>query len=175
MNCDGVKKVERYNIYFSKYDTIAKEYVRYIKVLVTDDVYLDFKKLTLSPTERIDKVVFVRPALSQERIDKLWEEKGYYKINDTTWVKRLSEGENTQSKTDDEQFMYLYLEHKSGRVERHLITCFYGLQFGDSDIMTYKTLGEQRKLDMFFPSCLLEYQISCCPLEDFEKKIKEQY
>jgi hypothetical protein len=69
-----------------------------------------------------------------------------------------------------DNFMYLYLLYKSGRVERHIITSVYGLQFKDSDIVTYQKLGEKFKLDMFCLSSLLEYQISCYPIEEFENR-----
>lgn len=99
----------------------------------------------------------------------------FYKVDCGRCSDCFARNEAKKLYKDNPIFMYLYLVYKSGRIERHLITCIYGLQFKDPDIVTYKRLGEQRKLDMFFPSCLLEYQISCCPLEDFEKKIKEQY
>lgn len=76
---------------------------------------------------------------------------------------------------DNSNFMYLYLLYKSGRIERHLITSVYGLLFKDSDIVSYQRLGEKRKLDMFCLSCLNEYQISCCPIEEYEKQLKEQF
>ena len=75
----------RYNIYYTKYNIIANDYIPYIKVVYTDDIYHEVGKMICTSLEKIDSIRYNKPKASIEDCEKLWSEGGYIKISDNIW------------------------------------------------------------------------------------------
>lgn len=75
----------RYNIYYTKYNIIANDYIPYIKVVYTDDIYHEVGKMICTSLEKIDSIRYTKPKSSIEDCEKLWSEGGYIKISDNIW------------------------------------------------------------------------------------------
>lgn len=75
----------RYNIYYTKYNIIANDYIPYIKVVCTDDIYHEIGKIICTSLEKIDSIRYSKPKASIEDCEKLWEKDGYIKIRDNFW------------------------------------------------------------------------------------------
>lgn len=75
----------RYNIYYTKYNIIANDYIPYIKVVYTDDIYHEVGKMICTSLEKIDSIRYTSPKASVEHCEKLWSEDGYIKISDNIW------------------------------------------------------------------------------------------
>ena len=86
----------RYNIYYRKYNIFANDYIPYIKIVETDDVYHEIGKMICTSLEKIESIRYTQPRASREDCEKLWTESGYIQINDKIW--RLSEDEYKKRK-----------------------------------------------------------------------------
>lgn len=86
----------RYNIYYTQYNIIANDYIPYIRVIETDDVYHEIGKMICTSLEKIESIRYTQPRASREDCEKLWTESGYIQINDKLW--RLSEAEYKKRK-----------------------------------------------------------------------------
>lgn len=75
----------RYNIYYRKYNIIANDYIPYIKIVETDDIYHEVGKIICNSLERIENIRYTQPRASQEQCEELWLRSGYKKITDTLW------------------------------------------------------------------------------------------
>lgn len=75
----------RYNIYYTKYNILARDYIPYVKVVDTDDIYHEVGKMICTSLEKIDTIRYTQPKASQEDCEKLWTESGYQKIFDNLW------------------------------------------------------------------------------------------
>lgn len=79
--------MKRYNIYYTKFNIIARDYIPYIKVVYTDDVYHVIGEMICTSLEKIDRIRYTKPQASEEDCEKLWTESGYIKISDCLWRK----------------------------------------------------------------------------------------
>ena len=79
-------EVARYNIYFTKYSILANAYVKYIQVVVTDDIYREIGKLICTTLERIASVRYVKAVASREDCARFWTEAGYHEISCGFWA-----------------------------------------------------------------------------------------
>ena len=87
-----VKDKKRYNIYYQKYNIIARDYIPYIKVVETTDVYHEIGKMICNSIEEIKNIRYTEPKASKEKIEAYWIEKGYRQIdNSNYWVKDQKE------------------------------------------------------------------------------------
>ena len=77
--------MKRYNIYYTKYNIIANDYIPYIKVVYTDDIYHEVGKMICTSLEKIDRVRYTAPKASIEACEELWAKDGYIKICDNFW------------------------------------------------------------------------------------------
>ena len=75
----------RYNIYYTKYNIIANDYIPYIKVIYTDDIYHEVGKMICTSLEKIDSIRYTQPRASVEDCEKLWSEDGYINIGNNIW------------------------------------------------------------------------------------------
>ena len=82
--------MKRYNIYYTKYNFFVHDYVPYIKVVETDDIYHEVGKLICKSIEKIDNIRYIESYVTLEACEKLWLESGYRKLSRDTWVKDLS-------------------------------------------------------------------------------------
>ena len=80
--------MERYNIYYTKYNIIANDYIPYIKVVFTDDIYHEVGKLVCTSIEKIDRISYTQPRASIEACEQYWLEAGYEKLSDSLWVSK---------------------------------------------------------------------------------------
>lgn len=78
--------MERYNIYYKKYSILANDYIDYIKIVYTDDIYHEIGLLICSSMEHINEIRYTKPSASIEECEKLWVESGYKKLSETLWV-----------------------------------------------------------------------------------------
>ena len=78
--------MERYNIYYRKYSIIANDYVLYVRVVNTDDIYHEIGKMICTSIERIESISYTKPKASQEECEKCWENNGYRKLSPNTWI-----------------------------------------------------------------------------------------
>ena len=83
----------KYNIYFRKYNIIARDYVQYIKVVETHDIYHEIGKLICQSIERIENIGYTLPATSLEECEKYWIERGYEKVANNLWAKFKNDNE----------------------------------------------------------------------------------
>lgn len=79
-------EMKRYNIYYSKYNIIANDYIPYVKVVYTDDIYHEIGKMICTSMEKIESISYTEPKVSQEDCEKLWAEGGYRKLTDNIWI-----------------------------------------------------------------------------------------
>lgn len=86
----------RYHIYYRKYNIFANDYIPYIRIVETDDIYHEIGKMICTSLEKIESIRYTKPTASKEECEKLWTEGGYEKINDKLW--RLSEAEYKKRK-----------------------------------------------------------------------------
>ena len=77
--------MKRYNIYYKKYNIIARDYIPHISVLETDDIYHEIGKLIANSLESIKNINYCEAEAPIDVYDKLWQQHGYRKINETTW------------------------------------------------------------------------------------------
>ena len=78
--------MKRYNIYYRKYNIFANDYVPYVKVVNTTDIYHEIGKMICTSIERIERISYTEPIASQQDCEKLWEEQGYRKLTNDIWV-----------------------------------------------------------------------------------------
>ena len=81
--------MERYHIYYRKYNIFANDYIPYIKIIYTDDIYHEIGKMICTSLEKIESIRYTKPKASKEDCEKLWTERGYQKVDDKLW--RLSD------------------------------------------------------------------------------------
>lgn len=78
--------MERYNIYYTRYNILARGYVPYIRVVYTDDIYHEIGKLVCTSIEKITSISYTRPKASIEDCAQYWLSEGYEKLSDTLWM-----------------------------------------------------------------------------------------
>lgn len=93
------QSVTRYHIYYRQYNIFANDYIPYIKIVETDDIYHEIGKMICTSLEEIENIRYTQPRASQEDCEKLWTEGGYEKITDTLW--RISEAEYRKRKENE--------------------------------------------------------------------------
>ena len=76
----------RYNIYYRKYNILANDYVPYVRVVYTDDIYHEIGKIICTSLERIEHIRYTEPKASQEECEKYWAESGYRKLCENIWI-----------------------------------------------------------------------------------------
>ena len=85
----------RYNIYYRKYNILARDYVPYIKVVETDDIYHEIGKMSCTSLEKIESISYTKPTASREECEKYWTERGYEKLSNNLWMMTKKEQEET--------------------------------------------------------------------------------
>ena len=84
------KEVKRYNIYYKKFCIIARDYIPYIKVVYTNDVYHEIGKMICNSLEEIRNIRYTEPKASVEKIEEYWKERGYRQLDKSHWVKEIA-------------------------------------------------------------------------------------
>ncbi|MBP3308250.1 MAG: hypothetical protein J6L90_02300 [Clostridia bacterium] len=81
------KPKERYNIYYHKYSIMANDYIMYIKVVETEDIYHEIGKIISQSLEHIKRIRWTKPKATREECEKLWLEDGYERLgsSDRWW------------------------------------------------------------------------------------------
>lgn len=79
--------VKRYNIYYQKYNIIANDYIFYIKVVETEDIYHEIGKMICNSIEAIKNIRYTEPKASREACEELWRQSGYKQIDKNHWYK----------------------------------------------------------------------------------------
>ena len=77
--------MERYNIYYQRYNILARDYIPYVRFVDTKDVYHEIGKMICTTLEEMKNIRYTKPKATHEECAKLWEEKGYKKISEDTW------------------------------------------------------------------------------------------
>ncbi len=72
--------MKRYNIYYQKYCIIANDYLSYVEVVETEDIYHEIGKKICTSLERIKNIRYTEPTASKEDCEKLWLDNGYRRI-----------------------------------------------------------------------------------------------
>ena len=75
----------RYNIYYTKYNIIARDYIPYIQVVYTDDIYHEVGKLICTSIEEIKRISYTKPNASEEECERYWVKEGYVKVLKNLW------------------------------------------------------------------------------------------
>lgn len=78
--------MKRYNIYYCKYNIIANDYIPYVKVVYTDDIYHEIGKMICTSIERIESISYTEPRASTEDCEKYWAGSGYKKLSENIWI-----------------------------------------------------------------------------------------
>lgn len=86
--------MKRYNIYYKKYNIFANDYIPYIRVVETDDVYHEIGKMICNSIEAIKSIRYTEPRGSREDLEQLWREEGFEQIDKNNWVKDKKEQDN---------------------------------------------------------------------------------
>ena len=71
------KEVKRYNVYYTKYNIFANDYVPYIRVVETDDIFHYVGKMLYTTFEKIERIRWTQPKASREDCMNLWLSNGY--------------------------------------------------------------------------------------------------
>ena len=85
--------MKRYNIYYRKYSIIANDFIPFVKVVNTDDIYHEIGKMICTSLEKIERISYTEPKVSQEECEKLWTDAGYRKLSYNIWI---SDGERRE-------------------------------------------------------------------------------
>ena len=75
----------RYNIYYTKYNILARDYIPYIKVVYTDDIYHEVGKIICTSMEKIERISYTKPMVSEEECERYWAEEGYVQALENLW------------------------------------------------------------------------------------------
>jgi len=75
----------RYNIYYHRYNIIARDYIPYVRVVETEDIYHEIGKMICTTLEEMKHIRYTKPKATHEECVQLWEDKHYVKISDDTW------------------------------------------------------------------------------------------
>lgn len=78
--------MKRYNLYYRKYNIMANDYISYVKIVYTDDIYHEIGKMICTSLEKIENIRYTEPRVSQERLEQFWTEEGYSKLTDDLWA-----------------------------------------------------------------------------------------
>ena len=84
--------MERYNIYYSRYNIIANDYIPYIRVVETSDVYHEIGEMICTSLAKITDIRYTQPKATREECEKFFEEHGYRKLGENLWIKELQNG-----------------------------------------------------------------------------------
>lgn len=76
----------RCNIYYNKYNIVAKAYIPHIKVVETEDVYHEIGMLICRSIERIKNIRYTTPKASRKECEEFWEKHGYRKLTEDLWI-----------------------------------------------------------------------------------------
>lgn len=76
----------RYNIYYTRYNILARDYIPYIKVVYTDDIYHEIGKMVCTSIEKITSIHYTKPKATVEECESYWLDEGYKKISDNLWM-----------------------------------------------------------------------------------------
>ena len=76
---------KRYNLYYSKYNILARGYVRYVEVIESTDIYHEIGKKICSTLEHIKRISYTEPKATREECEELWLQGGYEKISTNLW------------------------------------------------------------------------------------------
>ena len=76
---------KRYNLYYSKYNILARGYVRYVKIIQTADTYHEIGKMICTSMEHIKRISYTEPKATHEQCEELWLKSGYEKIDNNLW------------------------------------------------------------------------------------------
>ena len=83
---------KRYNIYYTKYNVFANDYIPYIKIVETTDIYHEIGKMICTSFEKIDSIRYTESKASREDLEKLWLESNYIKIGENLWRQEKRHG-----------------------------------------------------------------------------------
>ena len=75
------KEIKRYNVYYTKYNIFANDYVPYIRVVETDDIFHYVGKMFYQTLEKIGCIRWTEPKASREECEKMWIAEGYSKLD----------------------------------------------------------------------------------------------
>ena len=85
-------KKQRYIIYYRKYNIFGNCYLRYIRVVETEDIYHIIGKMICTTLEKIEQIWYSAAKLSLEKYEAHWTELGYRQIdNSNDWVNETIE------------------------------------------------------------------------------------
>lgn len=76
---------KRYNLYYSKYNILARGYVRYVEVIESTDIYHEIGKKICTTLEHIKRISYTEPKATREECEELWLQGGYEKISTNLW------------------------------------------------------------------------------------------
>ena len=77
--------MERYNIYYRQYSIMARDYIPYIRVVYTDDIYHEIGKMICTALEKIEHISYTKPRAGIEDCEQYWRDEGYIKISNNLW------------------------------------------------------------------------------------------
>lgn len=89
--CFEMKKSDdkiRYNIYYTKFSIIARDYIDYIKVVFTNDIYHEIGKMICTSLEHINRIRYTKPSATEEECSQLWKDSGYIEICPKCWRRK---------------------------------------------------------------------------------------
>ena len=78
--------MDRYNIYYRQYNIFANDFIPYVKVVYTDDIYHEVGKIICTSIEKIERITYTKPKASLEKCEEYWTENGYRKLSNDIWV-----------------------------------------------------------------------------------------
>lgn len=78
--------MKRYNIYYRKYNIIANDYIPYIKIVHTDDIYHEIGKIICTSLEKVENIRYTEAMACLEKIEQIWKAEGYRKLTNDIWI-----------------------------------------------------------------------------------------
>ena len=76
-----------YNIYYSKYNILARDYISFIRRVETEDIYHEIGKMICTSLESIRDVYYTKSTANVDELEVMWEKAGYRKLDTNIWVK----------------------------------------------------------------------------------------
>ena len=82
------RKKKTYNLYYLKYNIIHNDYIQYVQIIVTDDIFHYVGEMLYKTFEEIKNIRWNEQKLPSEEYIKLFESSGYEKILNNTWWRK---------------------------------------------------------------------------------------
>ena len=78
-------KKMRYNIYYAQYSYLISDYVDYIKVVFTNDIYHELGKMICTSSQKPLGLCYHKPKASEKECSRIWKNIGFEQVSPNLW------------------------------------------------------------------------------------------